>query len=183
MLTPMFRFGNGLFACMILALTLTDLMASLVGIMGSLVIEVGGMAWLSGDSQGCAVYYFTSSWLVSLSNYLVTCLSLPASVSRHRLLLMILLLMSVLPALPELGVREVISSGSESICIFSTDNVIYCLYFASKMIARHIIPITILFFCLIKSNTTSRDSKTMPVLLIGCKCSGKHSCAFCSSDR
>ena len=31
------------------------------------------MAWL-GSSGGCAVYYFITSWLVGLSNYLVVCL-------------------------------------------------------------------------------------------------------------
>ena len=31
------------------------------------------MAWI-GSSGGCAVYYFITSWLVGLSNYLVVCL-------------------------------------------------------------------------------------------------------------
>ena len=35
--------------------------------------QAGDMAWL-GSSGGCAVYYFITSWLVGLSNYLVVCL-------------------------------------------------------------------------------------------------------------
>ena len=88
---------------MILVLTLTDLVTSMVGVMGSLVIEVGGMVWTPGDSQGCAVYYLISSWLISLSNYMVTCLSLPVSLTRSRLMIMTLLVMSLVPAMPELG--------------------------------------------------------------------------------
>ena len=39
----------------------------------SLETQAGDMAWL-GSSGGCAVYYFITSWLVGLSNYLVVCL-------------------------------------------------------------------------------------------------------------
>ena len=39
----------------------------------SLKTQAGDMAWL-GSSGGCAVYYFITSWLVGLSNYLVVCL-------------------------------------------------------------------------------------------------------------
>ena len=39
----------------------------------SLKNQAGDMAWL-GSSGGCAVYYFITSWLVGLSNYLVVCL-------------------------------------------------------------------------------------------------------------
>ena len=38
-----------------------------------LISQAGDMAWL-GSSGGCAVYYFITSWLVGLSNYLVVCL-------------------------------------------------------------------------------------------------------------
>ena len=37
------------------------------------ISQAGDMAWL-GSSGGCAVYYFITSWLVGLSNYLVVCL-------------------------------------------------------------------------------------------------------------
>ena len=38
-----------------------------------MTFQAGDMAWL-GSSGGCAVYYFITSWLVGLSNYLVVCL-------------------------------------------------------------------------------------------------------------
>ena len=38
-----------------------------------MISQAGDMAWL-GSSGGCAVYYFITSWLVGLSNYLVVCL-------------------------------------------------------------------------------------------------------------
>ena len=66
-------FGNGQFACLILCLTMTDLLTTLCGVMGGLILEVGDMSW-AGSSQGCAAYYFISSWVVGLSNYLVVCL-------------------------------------------------------------------------------------------------------------
>ena len=39
----------------------------------TMISQAGDMAWL-GSSGGCAVYYFITSWLVGLSNYLVVCL-------------------------------------------------------------------------------------------------------------
>ena len=67
------RFGNGQFACLILCLTITDLVTTVSGLVGGLVLEAGDMTW-AGSSPGCAAYYFISSWLLGLSNYLVVCL-------------------------------------------------------------------------------------------------------------
>ena len=61
------------FACLILCLTITDLVTTVSGLVGGLVIEAGDMTW-AGSSPGCAAYYFISSWLLGLSNYLVVCL-------------------------------------------------------------------------------------------------------------
>ena len=61
------------FACLILCLTITDLVTTVSGLVGGLVIEAGDMTWAS-SSSGCAAYYFISSWLLGLSNYLVVCL-------------------------------------------------------------------------------------------------------------
>ena len=58
-----FRFGNGQFACLLLSLTLTDLASSSLGLLGGLVLELRDLAW-AGSSQGCAAYYFTTSWLL-----------------------------------------------------------------------------------------------------------------------
>ena len=56
------------FACLILCLTITDLVTTVSGLVGGLVIEAGDMTW-----AGCAAYYFISSWLLGLSNYFVVC--------------------------------------------------------------------------------------------------------------
>ena len=92
------------------------------------------MAWL-GSSGGCAVYYFITSWLVGLSNYLVVCLVcmilvrekktpfgtfeknfMPTQVKRAasvlarlhecKYLLLSLVVITVLPAIPELFIRS-----------------------------------------------------------------------------
>ena len=60
------------FACLILCLTITDLVTTVSGLVGGLVIEAGDMTW-AGSSPGCAAYYFISSWLLGLSNYFVVC--------------------------------------------------------------------------------------------------------------
>ena len=57
------RFGNGLFACLVLALSLAQLVAVMVGGVGALVLELQGLTW-TGTELGCLVYYFSSSWLV-----------------------------------------------------------------------------------------------------------------------
>ena len=57
------RFGNGQFACLILCLTMTDLVTTCCGLLGGLILEVGDMSWV-GSSQGCAAYYFISSWML-----------------------------------------------------------------------------------------------------------------------
>ena len=45
----------------------------LFSLLPTMISQAGDMAWL-GSSGGCAVYYFITSWLVGLSNYLVVCL-------------------------------------------------------------------------------------------------------------
>ena len=57
----LYRFGNGQFACLIFCLTVCDLVCVISGLVGGLILEVGDMSWV-GTSQGCAAYYFISSW-------------------------------------------------------------------------------------------------------------------------
>ena len=64
------RFGNGRFACMILGLTLTDLITSLVGLIGEIVLEAEDWQWI-GSRFGCLAYYSFISWLLGISGYLV----------------------------------------------------------------------------------------------------------------
>ena len=63
MMMTAIRFGNGQFACLILCLTMTDLVTTSCGLLGGLILEVGDMSWV-GSSQGCAAYYFISSWML-----------------------------------------------------------------------------------------------------------------------
>ena len=49
----------------------------------TMISQAGDMAWL-GSSGGCAVYYFITSWLVGLSNYLVVCLVCMILVKRRN---------------------------------------------------------------------------------------------------
>ena len=43
MMMPVIRFGNGQFACLILCLTMTDLVTTVSGLVGGLVLELGDM--------------------------------------------------------------------------------------------------------------------------------------------
>ena len=115
--TSIFRFGNGQFACLILCLTMVDLVTTVTGMVGGLVLELANMSWL-GSSQGCAAYYFISSWMLGLSNYLVVCLvclllvkrapGVLARLQECKLLLLTLTVLSLLPATPELLIRSTI---------------------------------------------------------------------------
>ena len=62
---PLHRFGNGLFACLVLTLSFSSLLAAVVGTVGGLVLELQGVIW-TGSHTGCVVYYFSSSLLLRL---------------------------------------------------------------------------------------------------------------------
>ena len=168
------RFGNGQFACLILCLTVTDLVTTMSGLVGGLVLEVGDMTW-AGDSQGCAAYYFISSWLVGLSNYLIVCLvclllvkrapGVLARLQECRLLLLSLVLISLLPALPELAIRTTVQTGSYSVCIYTTNTATYALYVTFKLILRHILPATLILLCILRPRTVV--AKRISLILMG----------------
>ena len=96
---------------------MTDLVTTVTGLVGGLVLELANMSWL-GSSQGCAAYYFISSWLLGLSNYLVVCLvclllvkrapGVLARLQECKLLLLTLTILSLLPATPELLIRSTV---------------------------------------------------------------------------
>ena len=48
------KFGNGLFACLILCLTVADLAATLFSVLGSLVVESSSFLW-GGAPGSCKV--------------------------------------------------------------------------------------------------------------------------------
>ena len=175
------RFGNGQFACLILCLTVSDLLTVICGLLGGLVLEAGDMAWL-GSSSGCAVYYFITSWLVGLSNYLVVCLvcmilvkraaSVLARLQECRLLLLCLILITVLPAIPELFIRSTIVSMGQGICILSTRDSMYGLYIFFKLTVRHLLPLLLVTTCLLRPRTFA--AKRISLIFLGdagvCEC-------------
>ena len=125
---------------MILCLTVSDLSSSVLGLVGSLVLEVGDLAW-RGSSLGCAAYYFVSSWLVGLSNYLIVCLLSPSLKRVPRHLLLSLLLLPLLPASPELAIRStVLVSERQSVCILTTNTITHTLYLLLLLAVRHLLP-------------------------------------------
>jgi len=158
------RFGNGQFACLIFCLTVCDLVCVISGLVGGLILEVGDMSWV-GTSQGCAAYYFISSWLVGLSNYLIVCLVCMVLVKRSsgilsrlqecKLLLLSLIIITLLPAIPELAIRSTISDISQgySFCILTTHHHSYGLYVAFKLIIRHLLPAICVLLCLLRPRT------------------------------
>jgi len=157
------RFGNGQFACLIFCLTVCDLVAVVSGLVGGLILELGDMSWV-GTSQGCAAYYFISSWLVGLSNYLVVCLVCMVLVKRAtgilarlqecKLLLLSLIIITLLPAIPELAIRSTITTQEFSVCILTTHNHTYSLYVAFKLIIRHLLPGICVLLCILRPRTT-----------------------------
>ena len=174
-------FGNGQFACLILCLTMTDLLTTLCGVMGGLILEVGDMSW-AGSSQGCAAYYFISSWVVGLSNYLVVCLvclllvkrapGVLARLQECKLLLLSLVLLSLLPATPELAIRGTVTTGSHYFCIYTTNSATYALYVTFKLILRHILPAVLILLCILRPRTVV--AKRLSLILMGppavCEC-------------
>ena len=126
---------------MILCLTVTDLVSSSLGLVGALVLELRQMAWM-GSSQGCAAYYFLSSWLVGLSHYLTVLLLCPASIKRFPCqLLLCLLVFSLLPAAPELTSRSTVRvSERQAVCILATSSISHTLHLILRMAVRQLLP-------------------------------------------
>jgi len=176
------KFGNGQFAVLVLCLTIADLLTVCCGLLGGLILEVGHMTW-RGTSGGCSAYYFLTSWLLGLSNYLVSALLGMIHVKRStgwvsrlqecRLLLLCIVLATLLPALTELLVRSTINiDDNYSICIITAEPVSYGLYVAFKLIMSHILPIVIVVITLLRPQT--RTAKRFSTLFLGegsaCEC-------------
>jgi len=195
------RFGNGQFACLIFCLTICDLVAVISGLIGGLILELGNMSWV-GTSQGCSVYYFISSWLVGLSNYLVVCLvcmilvkratGILARLQECKLLLLSLTIVTLLPAIPELAIRSTIATQEFSVCILTTHNHTYSLYVAFKLIVRHLLPGICVLICILRPRTTV--AKRISLIFTGqptvCECgpsgsilSAPHECPKMTRSR
>ena len=135
-----------------------------------------GNILMSEILAGCSSYYFLSSWLLGLSNYLVSVLvglvhvkradSWLSRLAEVRGLLLVLTVATLLPALPELLVRSTISLSSEvSVCIISASSVPYALYVTFKLLVLHILPAVIVLVSILRPQT--KVAKRFSSLFLG----------------
>ena len=78
----------------------------------------------------------------SLSNYLIVCLVVPAKLKTVPApQLLSLLLLSLLPATPELAIRSSLSlDEAHSVCILTTSTTTQALVNALKLLVRQLVP-------------------------------------------
>ena len=95
-----------------------------------------------------------------------------ARLQECRLLLLCLLVLSLLPALPELAIRTTVVAGSTSVCILTTNTATYALYVTFKLILGHILPAVLILLCLLRPRTVV--AKRISLILMGppavCEC-------------
>jgi hypothetical protein len=176
------RFGNGQFAVLVLCLTMADWLTACCGLVGGLVLEVGHMTW-SGSSTGCSTYYFLTSWLLGLANYLVAVLIGLVHVKRStgwlsrlqecRSLLLVLTIATLIPALPELMVRSTIQLDDNlSLCYISASPVPYGMYVTLKLLVLHLVPMMVVLASILRPQT--KVAKRFSTLFLGegaaCEC-------------
>ena len=96
-----------------------------------------------------------------------------ARLQECRLLLLCLLVLSLLPALPELAIRTTVRlSAQQSVCILTTSPLTYALYVTFKLSLRHILPAVLILLCLLRPRTVV--AKRISLILMGppavCEC-------------
>ena len=96
-----------------------------------------------------------------------------ARLQECRLLLLSLLVLSLLPALPELAIRSTVRlSSQQSVCILTTSPLTYALYVTFKLSLRHLLPATLILLCLLRPRTVV--AKRISLILMGppavCEC-------------
>ena len=161
---------------------MADMLTIVCGLIGALVLELGHMTW-AGTATGCSSYYFLTSWLLGVSNYLVSVLLCLVHVKRStswlsrlaevRSLLLVLAVATLLPALPELMLRSTITLGNDlNVCIISASSVPYALYVTLKLIVLHLLPAAIVLTSILKPQT--KVAKRFSSLFLGegaaCEC-------------
>ena len=168
----MCRFGNGLFAWLILALVVTDLASCLVGAGGGLVLEAGGMRW-PGRGLGCGLYYLAASWLLGAARALGVAL---VTSRRRGLHLAAVILAALAAAAPELVVRDTVTVASSSrVCVISASAAVYSLYTAARLGLRHVLPASLALCSL---------ARARPPVPSSCECSIVDTDSVCShADR
>jgi hypothetical protein len=83
-----------------------------------------------------------------------------------RLLLLSLLFLTLLPAIPELAIRSTIDDPQICIIVTSSETS-YALYVILKFLVRHLLPLLLVFLCILRylSNSIVR----LIPLLLHCK--------------
>ena len=176
------KFGNGQFAVLVLVLTTTDLLTLICGLVGALTLELSHWTW-AGNSLGCSSYYFLTSWLLGATNYLVSVLislvhvkrstSWVARLAEVRSLLFVLLVVTLLPALPDLLIRSTVRLSEDiNVCIISASPGVYAVYVAVKLLLLHILPAAIVLISLLRPQT--KVAKRFSSIFLGegaaCEC-------------
>ena len=89
-----------------------------------------------------------------------------------KLLLLFLIIISLLPATPELAIRATVQTGSHYFCIYTTTPVTYALYVTFKLTLRHILPAILILLCILRPRTVV--AKRISLILMGppavCEC-------------
>ena len=90
-----------------------------------------------------------------------------------KLLLLSLVILSLLPATPELAIRStVMVTSSQSVCILTTSPLTYALYVTFKLSLRHILPAILILLCILRPRTVV--AKRISLILMGhpsvCEC-------------
>ena len=89
------------------------------------------------------------------------------------MLLLSLVILSLLPATPELAIRStVMVTSSQSVCILTTSPLTYALYVTFKLSLRHILPAILILLCILRPRTVV--AKRISLILMGhpavCEC-------------
>ena len=89
-----------------------------------------------------------------------------------KLLLLSLIVITLLPAIPELAIRSTISTDTDSVCILNTHHFSYASYVIFKLIIRHLLPAICVLLCLLRPRTVV--AKRISLIFMGqpavCEC-------------
>ncbi|CAB4064651.1 unnamed protein product [Lepeophtheirus salmonis] len=172
------KFGNGLFAVLILCLTASDVAVTFFSILGSLIIEGSHFLW-GGAPGSCQVYHWLSAWLTGLSAYLLVSIvgmvmvkttnSCLQRLRDCRWLLLAILLISGLYALPELFIRNTVTLSSlgveQDMCLLGIEGPLYFLYMSFRILIRHFLPAILVIATILRPET--KLSKRVSHLFFG----------------
>ena len=101
--------------------------------------------------------------------------SVLARLHECKYLLLSLVVITVLPAIPELFIRSTVVSFGQGVCILSTRSdslqknillyfrlrdAMYALYILFKLLLRHLLPVVLVLLCLLRPRYSNPDLTT-----------------------